>query len=115
LFAGRATGYRCAGRTQGNQTVRFGILDGPIFVTLDVGPAFLVFRHENVEGGLWALLRLAPLINLPLATFRTFWFDHLQWPLFSYHDVLSLGRLSLRWSNQDLLPIELDHVHVHWE
>jgi hypothetical protein len=27
----------------------------------DVDPAFLVFSHENVEGGLWALLWLAPL------------------------------------------------------
>jgi hypothetical protein len=37
------------------------------------------------------LLRLPPpLILLPLATFRTFWFDHPWWPLFSYDDILAL-------------------------
>jgi hypothetical protein len=61
------------------------------------------------------LLRLAPLILLLLATFWTFWLDHLWWPLFSYDNILVLGRLSLRWPKQDLLPIELNHVHVHRE
>jgi hypothetical protein len=84
-------------------------------MTPDTGPAFLVFSHKNVEGGLWALLRLAPLILLPLATFQTFWLDHLRWPLLSYDNILALGQLGLRWSNQDLLPIELDHVHVRQE
>jgi hypothetical protein len=47
-------------------------------VTPDVGPTFLVLSHENVEGGLWALLQLAPLILLLLATFQTFWLDNLM-------------------------------------
>jgi hypothetical protein len=34
---------------------------------------------------------------------------------FCYDDLFTLGRLDLRWPNQDLLPIELDHVHVCWE
>jgi hypothetical protein len=71
-------------------------------MTPDASLAFLVFSHENVEGGLWTLLRLPPLILLPLTTFRTFWFD----------DILALGQLGLRWLNQELLPIELDHVHI---
>jgi hypothetical protein len=73
---------------------------------------FFVVEHEDVDGGLGASLRLAPFVFLPLATFRTFWLDHPQWPLLSYDDLLALGRLSLRWPNQDLLPIKLDHVHV---
>jgi hypothetical protein len=32
--------------------------------------------------------------------------------LISYDDVLSHGSLGLKWPNQDLLPIELDHIHV---
>jgi hypothetical protein len=51
-FVGRAPDYRCAGLTQGNQTTRFGILDGLVFATPDAGPSLLVFDHENVEGGL---------------------------------------------------------------
>jgi hypothetical protein len=86
-----SSGCRCAGLTQGNRTVQFGIPDGLVFVTPDADPAFLVFGHENVEGGLWALLRLAPLILLPLSTFRTFWLDHPQWLLFFYDDILALG------------------------
>jgi hypothetical protein len=73
------------------------------------GPAFFILGHEDVEGGLWAALQLAPLILLPLAILRTFW------PLFSYDDVLPFGCLGLRWPNQDLLPLELDHVHIHRE
>jgi hypothetical protein len=84
-------GCRCVGLTQGNWTIMFGIPDGLVFTSLDVGPTFLVFRHENVEGGLWALLWLAFLILLSLATFRTFWLVHLRWPLFSYDDILALG------------------------
>jgi hypothetical protein len=56
-----------------------------------------------------------PLVLLPLAILWTFHLDHPRRPFFSYDDLLSLGRLSLRWSNQDLLPLELDHVHIHWE
>jgi hypothetical protein len=55
----------------GNRSVRFGIPDGPIFMPHDSGPAFFVLGHEDVEGGLWAALRLAPLIPLPLAILRT--------------------------------------------
>jgi hypothetical protein len=98
---------------QGNQIVRFGIPDGPVFVTPDADPAFLVLGHEDVECGLWASLRFAPLILLPLVIFRTFWLDYHRWPFFSYNDLFTLGWLSLRWSNQDLLPIEIDHIHVH--
>jgi hypothetical protein len=78
-------------------------------------PTFLVLGHEDVEGGLWAPLQLAPLVLLPLAILRTFWPNHPWWPHFSYDDFLALGRLGLRWLNQDLLPIELNHIHVHRE
>jgi hypothetical protein len=98
--------------THGNQVVRFGILDDPVFVTPDANPTFLVLGHEDVEGGLWASLQLAPLVLLSLAILQTFWLNHPRWSLFSYDDLLALGRLGLRWLNQDLLPIELDHVHV---
>jgi hypothetical protein len=56
-----------------------------------------------------------PLILFPLAILRTFRLDHPQWPLFSYDNLLSLGRLGLRSPNQNLLPLELDHVHIHRE
>jgi hypothetical protein len=52
--------------TQGNRIVWFGIPDGPVFMTPDAGLAFLVLGHEDVEGGLWASLGLAPLILLSL-------------------------------------------------
>jgi hypothetical protein len=65
-----------------------------------------------MEGGLWALLRLAPLILLPLTILWTFWLDHLWRPFFSYDDLFTLGHLDLRWPNQDLLSLELNHVHV---
>jgi hypothetical protein len=42
-------------------------LDGSFFVPHDAGPAILVLGHEDVEGGLWAALRLAP---------SFFWLDH---------------------------------------
>jgi hypothetical protein len=54
-------GCRFTGLTYGNRTIQFGILDDLVFVPPDVGPAFLVLGHEDVEGGLWASLRLAPL------------------------------------------------------
>jgi hypothetical protein len=80
-----------------------------------VGPAFLVFGHEDVEGGPWVTLWLAPLIILPFSILRTFWLDHPQRLLLSYDDLFALGQLGLRLLNQDLLPIELDHVHVRQE
>jgi hypothetical protein len=43
---------------------------------LGAGPALLVLRHEDVKGGLWASLRLSPLVLLPLAILRTLWLDH---------------------------------------
>jgi hypothetical protein len=58
------------------------------------------------------LLWLAPLFLLPLAILQTFGLNHPQWPLLSFDDLFALGRLSLRWLNQDLLSIELDHIHV---
>jgi hypothetical protein len=56
-----------------------------------------------------------PLVLLPLAIFQTFWLDHPWCPLFFYSDVIAFGQLGLRWLNQDLLPIELDHVHIRGE
>jgi hypothetical protein len=47
-FVGQAPGCRSAGQTHGNQIVQFGISDGLVFVTPDVGPAFLVLGHEDV-------------------------------------------------------------------
>jgi hypothetical protein len=61
------------------------------FGTPDVSPAFLVFGHENVKGGLWASLRLAPLILLPLAILRTFCLNHPRWSFFSYDNLLAIG------------------------
>jgi hypothetical protein len=90
-------------------------MDGSVFAPPDVGPTFLVLGHEDVEGGLWASLRLAPFILLPSAIFWTFWLDHPRRPLFSYDNLLALGRLSLRWPNQDLVPLELDPVHIRRE
>jgi hypothetical protein len=55
--------------TLGNRTVRFGIPGGPVFVTPDARPAFLLLGHEDVEGGLGASLQLAPFILLSLAIF----------------------------------------------
>jgi hypothetical protein len=81
----------------------------------NVGPVFLILGHEDVEGDFWVQLWLAPLVLLPLAILQTFGLDHPRQSLFSYDDLLALGRLGLRWLNQDLLPIELNHVHVHRE
>jgi hypothetical protein len=90
-FARQGLGCKSDGLTQGNQTVWFGIPDGPVFIPPDVGPAFLVLDHEDVEGGLWASLRLAPLILLPLAILQSFQLDHLWWSLLFYDDLLALG------------------------
>jgi hypothetical protein len=111
-FARRIPGCRAAGLTQGNWTIRFGIPNGLVFTPPNAVPAFLVLGHEDIKGGLWAALQLAPLILLSLAILRTFRLDYPWWLFFSYDDLLSLGRLSLRWPNQDLLPLELDHVHI---
>jgi hypothetical protein len=81
----------------------------------DAIPTFLAHGHEDVEGGLWALLRLAPLVLLPLAIHRALQLDHPRWPLLSYDDLLAFGQLGLRRPNEDLPPIELDHVHVYQE
>jgi hypothetical protein len=93
----------------------FSILDGPVFTPPDAGPAYIVLGHEYVECVLWASLRLAPLVHLPSAVLWTFQLDHPWWPFFSYDDPFTLVRLSLRWPNQDLLPLELDHVLVYQE
>jgi hypothetical protein len=91
LLAGRPLGYKGGGPTMGNRTVWTGILDGLIFASPGAGPAFLLLGHKDVEGGLWALLWLAPVVRLPLAILRTFWLDH-PWRLFfSYDDILALG------------------------
>jgi hypothetical protein len=81
----------------------------------DAAPAFHVLGQEDVEGGLWAMLRLALLVLLSLTILRIFWLDHPQRPFFSYDNILSLGHLGLRWPNKNLLPLELDHVHIHHE
>jgi hypothetical protein len=57
----------------------------------DVGPAFLVLVHEDVKDGLWTLLRLAPLVLLPLAILQTLQLDHPQWSFFPYDDILAFG------------------------
>jgi hypothetical protein len=83
-----------------------------VFLTLDVAPAILVLGHEDVDGGLGASLWLAPLIFLSLAVLQTFWLDHPRRSFLSYDNLLALGRLGLKWPNPDLLPLELNHVHV---
>jgi hypothetical protein len=60
-------------------------------------------------------LQLGPLVLLTLAILQTFRLDHPRWSFFSYDYLFTLGRLGLRWPNQDLLPIELNHVHVRRE
>jgi hypothetical protein len=61
------------------------------------------------------MLCLVPFILLSLAILRTFSLDYPRRPFFSYDNLLSLGHLDLRWLNQNLLPLELDHVHIHQE
>jgi hypothetical protein len=114
-LVGQAPDCRCSGLTQGNWTVRFGILDGLFFVPLDASPAFLVLGQEDVEGGLWAMLWLAALILLSLAFLWTFRLDHPRRPFFSYDNLLSRGCLGLRWLNKNLLPLDLNHVLIHLE
>jgi hypothetical protein len=76
--------------------IRVSIIQG-------ITPAFPILDHEDVNGGLWASLWLAPFILLSLAIFQTFWLDHPHRLILSYDDFLALGRLSLRWH---LLPVE---------
>jgi hypothetical protein len=89
--------------------------DDLVFVTPDAGLAIFVFSHEDVEGDFWMRSWLASLILLPSVYFWIFGPDHPQLSLFSYDNLFALGRLSLRWPNQDLLPIEFDRVHVSQE
>jgi hypothetical protein len=89
--------------------------DGLIFVTLNACLAISVFSHEDVEGGFWMRSWLASLVLLPSANFFIFGPEHPRLSLFSSGKILALGQLSLRWPNQDLLPLELDHVHVELE
>jgi hypothetical protein len=89
--------------------------DGPIFAAPDAGLAIFIFSHEDVEGVFWMISWLASLSLLPSANFYIFGSDHPQLSLFSYDDLFALGRLGLRWPNQDLLLLELDHVHVNLE
>jgi hypothetical protein len=86
--------------------------DGPVFALTYIGHAFPVLSHEDVESGLWARLWLGPLIFLPLSIFWTFGFHHPRLPFLSYGNLIPFSRLGLRWSNHDLLPFELDHVHI---
>jgi hypothetical protein len=89
--------------------------DGLIFVTLNACLAISVFSHEDVEGGFWMRSWLASLVLLPSANFFIFGPEHPRLSLFSSGKILALGQLSLRWPNQDLLPLELDRVHVELE
>jgi hypothetical protein len=95
--------------------LQFGKPDGLIFATLDVGLAISVFSHEDVECNFCMRSWFASLILLPSANFWIFGPDHPRLSLLSYDDLFALGRLSLRWPNQDLLPIELDRIHVSRE
>jgi hypothetical protein len=39
--------------------------DGPVFTSLDAGPALSVFIHEDIEGSFQMISRLASLVLLP--------------------------------------------------
>jgi hypothetical protein len=95
--------------------VQFGKLDGLVFKTPDAGATISVLSHEDVDGGFRTMPQLAFLILLPLANFWIFGPDHPRLYLFSYDDFFTSSRFGLRWLNQDLHPIELDHVHVNRE
>jgi hypothetical protein len=81
----------------------------------DAGLAISIFSHEDVKGDFWTRSWLASLVLLPLANFWIFGPDHARLSLLSYGNLFALGRLGLRWPNQDLLPIKLDHIHVSQE
>jgi hypothetical protein len=92
-----------------------GKSDGLVFVNPDAGPAFSVLSHEDVKGDFRTMSRLASLILLPSVNFRISGPDRPQLSLFSYDDLFAFSRFGLRWPNQDLLPIEIDRVHVSRE
>jgi hypothetical protein len=84
-------------------------------MTPEVGIAISVFSHEDVEGDFLTRSWLTSLVLLSSANFWIFGPDHPWLSLISYDDLFALGQLSLRWSNQDLLPIELDRIHISRE
>jgi hypothetical protein len=87
--------------------VRFGKLNGSVFVTPDAGLVVSVFSHEDVEGGFRMRSWLASLVLLSSVNFWIFGPDHPWSSLFSYDDFLALGRLSLRCPNQTFFPWSL--------
>jgi hypothetical protein len=84
-------------------------------MTPEADIAISVCSHEGVEGYFWMRSWFATLVLLPSTNFWIFGPDHPRLSLLSYDDIFALGRLGLRWSNQDLLPIELDRIHVSQE
>jgi hypothetical protein len=95
--------------------VRFEKSDGSIFTTPNAGLVISIFSHEDVECYFWIRLCLASLVLLPSTNFWIFEPDHPRLSLLSYDNLFALGRLGLRWPNQDLLLIELDRMHVSRE
>jgi hypothetical protein len=98
-----------------NYWLNLGKWDGPVLATPNVGHAFSIFSHEDVEGGFWMRSLLASLILLPSANLWIFGPGHPQLSIFSYDSLVTFSRLILRCSNQDLLPIELDRIHISWK
>jgi hypothetical protein len=86
-----------------------------LVVTPNADLAISVFSQEAVEGGFWMRSWLASLVLLPSTNFWIFGPDHPRPSLFSYDDLFAIGRLGLRWPNQDLAPLELDRAHVSLE
>jgi hypothetical protein len=84
-------------------------------MTPDAGLAISVFSHEDAECYFWMRSWLASLVPLPSVNFWIFGPDHPWLSLLSYDDLFALGRLGLRWPNQDLLPIVVDRIHVSRE
>jgi hypothetical protein len=89
--------------------------DSPKEVSPDAGLAISVFSHEDVEDDFWTRSWLSFLILLSSANFWIFGPDHPRMSLISYDNLFALGRLGLRWPNQDLLPIEFDRIYVSRE
>jgi hypothetical protein len=83
----------------------------PLMLTLP--SLYLAMRMSKV--GFRCRCSLFPSFFCHRPSFRLFWLDHPRRPLLSYDSLLALGRLSPRWSDHDLLPIKLDHVHVRRE
>jgi hypothetical protein len=81
-------------------------------VTPDADLDISVFSHEDVEGDFWVRSWLVSLVLLPSTNFKIFWHDYPRLSLLCYDNLFALGRLDLRWSNQDLLPIEHDRIHL---